>query len=152
MKRVYVWKFIRADLKISHEENLRRWKPGRRIQASFRRSFSVRAPVQKPHLCSRGFHGSRRISEAERYVSSGLSRLGIFELSGKIVVGDDKLCASHAKLLVSSNVARLNINGMSLNPKQETDLRSRLYRKLKQHGHFDVVNVLKAQERVGRDR
>ena len=84
------WKFIRADLKLCHDET-KSWKVGK--------TQEVDTSLRKLDLCNWGLHASVKSMDALQYASSERVRLALVEVSGETINGYDKLCAERMKPL-----------------------------------------------------
>jgi hypothetical protein len=84
MKKVYAWHFLVDSGFVSRME----------IKAQVGLTLEVKPPLI---LCWNGLHGSIQLIDALDYAPGAL--LEYCEYSGKILYGDDKLCASQRKTL-----------------------------------------------------
>lgn len=156
---VYVWKFYSLDHSLSREFSHRRlWIPGKKLRALrvhnfrtrvFRNMPAVRARyVSIPILCQDGFHGSLLLRHAEAY-RGNMKRLGIFKLSGKIIYDFDKVCATHATLIVSIDCSeRYHIPDVRDRSSQQStrrryNLKKKLFAELRKK---NLVHIIKEME------
>ena len=89
MKTVLAWHFCRADMRTQYTEE--RILVGGTLTANGRLA-----------LCENGMHASERVVDALRYAPG--ATLCRVELSGRILHGDDKLCARHRRAIAMADV------------------------------------------------
>ena len=87
-KKILAWHFLKPDKKL-------RFDPHTKI----RTGQTVKCDPDKLSLCSYGLHASVNPLDALSFVDWENAIICRVELSGKILEGDDKLCASSRKVL-----------------------------------------------------
>lgn len=88
MKKILAWHFLKDDGSLQFEHNGKTIKP----QAGQTLTFKG-----EPMLCQSGLHASRQLIDALKYAPGAI--LCRVELSGTVVVGDDKLVATKRRIL-----------------------------------------------------
>jgi hypothetical protein len=94
-KPVLAWHFCADDKKLGYGD-------GRVVRAG--RKYSVPNKGCALRLCTYGMHGSERILDALKYAPGAV--ICRVELSGEIIHGDDKLCATTRKVLAMADATR----------------------------------------------
>jgi hypothetical protein len=85
------WHFLRADRRLGYED-------GRLVAVG----ETLRLPEgQKPAMCKRGFHASRKAKDALSYAPGDV--ICKVRLSGEIIEGDDKAVASERTVLAMAD-------------------------------------------------
>jgi hypothetical protein len=102
-EKILAWHFLRGDGCIAYDHSFRRDGNGKTVKPKEGQVLKVSA--EDLELCRFGLHASIEPRDALKYAPGPLvSRV---ELSGTILKGDDKLCASQRKVLWIADATKI---------------------------------------------